>query len=108
MRFYVLSKKIHERFLLVYELQGCQKGVDFLTKHYGVKKMRIILNGRKVGNGDVAAYFQNRAYFTKKGLKKRTLLHEFYHHILSSKGYELRERIEEMKANAYANRFLKV
>jgi hypothetical protein len=76
MRIRIPSKKIRERFLLIYELEGCQKAVDFLTKYYGVRRMKIMLNGRKVGNGDIVVYFQNRAYFTKKGLKKRTVLHE--------------------------------
>jgi len=48
------SKKIRERFLLIYELEGCQKAVDFLTKYYGVRRMRIVLDGRRVGNGDIA------------------------------------------------------
>ena len=66
MRIRVPSKKIRERFLLVYELEGCQKAVDFLAKYYGVRRMRIIPNGKKVGNGDIAVYFQNKAYFTKR------------------------------------------
>ena len=82
MRIRVPSKKVRERFLLTCELEGCRKAVDFLTKHYRVRPMRIILNGRRVGKGYVAYYFQNRAYFTKKGLKKRTVLHEAYHHVL--------------------------
>ena len=35
--------------------------------------MKIILNGRKVGNGDSACYFENKAYLKKRGLKKRKL-----------------------------------
>lgn len=66
MRIKVPSKKVRERFLLIYELEGCQNAVNFLTKRYLVRPMRIILNGRKVGNGDLAVYFQNRAYFTKR------------------------------------------
>jgi hypothetical protein len=57
--------------------------------------MRIILNGRKVGNGDDACYFENKAYFTKRGLKKRTVLHELYHHIIYSKGIEEPNRVEK-------------
>ena len=48
------SKEIRGRFLLIYELEGCQKAVDFLTKYYGVRRMRIVLDGRRVGNGDIA------------------------------------------------------
>ena len=66
MQIRVPSKKIRERFLLVYELEGCQRAVDFLTKHYGVRRMKIRLDGRKVGNGDIAVYFENKAYFQKR------------------------------------------
>ena len=41
------SKRIHERFFLVYELEGCQKAINFLTKYYEVRQMKIKLNGRK-------------------------------------------------------------
>jgi len=90
---------------LVYEFEGCQKGVDFLTKYYGVRRMKIRLNGRKVGNGDIAVYFQNRAYFTKKGLNKRTILHELYHHLVYMNGVNMSQRIEEKAANSFARGF---
>jgi hypothetical protein len=54
---------------MIYELEGCQKAVNFLSKYYGVKRMKINLNGRKVGRGYVAYYFEGEAYFTKRGLK---------------------------------------
>lgn len=54
MRIRIPPKRTRERFQIIYELKGCQKGVDFLTEYYGVRKMRIILNDRKVGNGDDA------------------------------------------------------
>jgi hypothetical protein len=69
--------------------------------------MRIILNGRKIGNGDSACYFENKAYFTKRGLNRRTVLHELYHHLIKIKGLELPERIEEKQANVYASEFVK-
>lgn len=106
MRIRVPSKKIRERFLLIYELEGCQRAVDFLTKHYGVRPMRIILNGRRVGKGYVAYYFQNRAYFTKKGLKKRTVLHEAYHHLVYVNGLEMPQRAEEKAANGFVRSVL--
>jgi len=82
-----------------------QKTVDFLTEYYGVRRMRIILNGRKVGNGDYACYFENKAYFTKRGLNKRTVLHELYHHLTYSKGIDSLNRVEEKEANNYAKKF---
>jgi len=58
-----------------------------------------------MGRGFEAVYFSNKAFFTKKGLKRRTVLHEFYHHLIETKGLELPERIEEKKAKEYARAF---
>jgi hypothetical protein len=68
--------------------------------------MRIVLDGRKVGNGDVAVYFENKAYFTKRGLTKRTVLHELYHHIVCAEGLDSPERMEERAADSYVRNFL--
>jgi len=68
--------------------------------------MKIILNGRKVGNGDSACHFKNKAYFKKRRLKKRTVLHELYHHLVDSKNLEIPDRIEEKEARLYAKDFL--
>jgi len=108
MRIRIPSKNIRERFLLIYELEGCRKAVDFLTKYYRVRSMRIVLNGRKVGNGDIAVYFQNRAYFTKRGLTKRTVLHELYHHLVYVNRLEIPRRVEERDANSYTRDFWRV
>ena len=102
MRIKVPSKRVRERFLLVYELDGCQKAVDFLTKYYGVRRMKIKLNGRKVGNRWVASYFQNRAYFSKRGLTRRTVLHELYHHLVYVNGLDISKRTEERDADRFA------
>jgi len=106
MRIRVPSKKVREKFFLIYELEGCKEAVTFLTKYYGVKRMKIMLNGRKVGNGDIAVYFKNRAYFTKKGLNKRTVLHELYHHLAYVSGLEMSQRTEEKAPSSYARDFL--
>lgn len=68
--------------------------------------MKIVLDGRKVGKGDVACYFRNRAYFTKRGLRKRTVLHEFYHHLVSVNWQHISNRIEEKEANNYVRKVL--
>jgi hypothetical protein len=106
MRIRVPSKKIRERFLLVYELEGCQKAVDFLTKYYRVRRMKIKLNGRKVGNRWIASYFQNRAYFNKRGLTKRTVLHELYHHLIYVNDLDMTGTREERAANSYSKAFM--
>jgi len=76
MRIRIPSKKVCERFLLIYELEGCQKAVDLLARHYGVRQMRIIVDGRKAGKGNRACYSESKAYFTKRGLNKGCVLHE--------------------------------
>ncbi len=106
MRIRIPRKTIRQGFLIIYELRGAQKAVDFLSEYYGVRRMRIILNGRKVGNGDDACYFENKACFTKRGLNKRTVLHEFYHHLVYSNELEILERTEEREANHYSQAFL--
>lgn len=65
-----------------------------------------MLDGRRVGNGDIAVYFQNRAYFTKRGLNKRTLLHELYHHLVYVGEMDMSARKEERAANSFTRDFL--
>ena len=107
MRIRIPSKRIREKFLITYELEGCQEAVNFLTDYYGTRRIKIILNGKKVGKHNIALYYENKAYFTKKGLKKRTVLHELYHHLVHVKGFDLSSQIEEKEANNYAREFLK-
>lgn len=58
--------------------------------------MRIAhANGRKVGNGDLTVNFQNKAYFTKRGLTKQTVLHEFYHHLIYVNSLDMPKTKEE-------------
>jgi hypothetical protein len=94
------------KFLLIYELKGCQKAVNLLTEHYRVRRMRVIIEGRKVGNGDIAVYFENKAYFTQRGLNKQTVLHELCHHLVYVNDLDLPEKTEERVANNYARDFL--
>jgi hypothetical protein len=99
-------KKIREKFLLTYELEGCQRAVTFLTRYYGIRRMKIVVDGRRVGNGDEACYENNRAYFTKRGLNKCNVLHELYHHLVYVNGLEMSATKEERAANSYAKDFL--
>jgi len=54
-----------------------------------------------------ADYFEGIACFTKKGLKKRNVIHELYHHIVENKGLEMSERKEEMAANVFVRNVMK-
>ena len=69
--------------------------------------MKIILNGRKAGNGDSACYFENKAYLKKRGLKKGTILHELFHHLVSVNSWEMPNQAEEKEANSYAKEFVR-
>ena len=106
MRTRIPPARIRERFLLIYELEGCQKAVNFLTEYYGVRRMRIVLDDRRAGNGNIASYFENRTYFTRRGLKKRTVLHELYHHLVYVNGLDMTKTAEERAANSYARDFM--
>jgi hypothetical protein len=70
-----------------------------------LERALVRLNRRKVGNGDIAVYFQNRAYFTKRGLNKQTVLHELYHHLVYVNELEMSERQEERNADRFATNF---
>lgn len=107
MKIRIPSKKVCEEFHLTYELKGAQRGVDVLARYYGIRRMRIILDGRRVGNGDEACYGENKAYFTKRGLDKFNVLHEFYHHLAYTHEWDMRERREEQEANRFARTVLK-
>jgi hypothetical protein len=69
--------------------------------------MKIILNDKKVGKGYEACYFEGKAYFSKRSLNKRNILHEFYHHLIETKGLDLPEQTEEKQANGYVSEFIK-
>jgi len=101
------NQEILGKFLITYELEGCQKAVNFLTEYYEVRKMRTVLDGKKVGKKCLGFYLKNTACFTKNGLKKRVVLHELYHHLIDTKNFEMPLRKEEMEANKYANLFFK-
>jgi len=101
------SKKICEEFHLIYELKGAQRGADVLTRYYGIRRMKIVVDGRRVANGYEAEYWQRLAYFTKKGLNKRNVLYELYHHMVENKGLEMSDRKEEKEANKFATEVTK-
>ena len=107
MKIRVPSKKVSERFHLIYELKGAQKGVDVLTEYYRIPKMQITLDGRKVMKGYPCDYFEGIACFTKKGLNKRNVLHELYHHLLNYKGLEISENKEEREARRFVREVIR-
>ena len=101
------SRKVCVEFFLTYELKGAQKAVNVLSRYYGIRRMKIVVDGRRVGNNDKACYDDYVAYFKKRGLNKQNVLHEFYHHLAYIYDYEMSERAEEREANQYAITILK-
>lgn len=96
------SKRVSETFNLAYELKGAQKAVDLLARYYGIRRMKIVVDGRRVGNGDEASYDRYTAYFKKRTIGKRLVLHEFYHHLAHVKDWDMSERREEREAERYS------
>ncbi len=107
MKIRIPSTKVCEEFHLTYELKGAQKGIDILTKYYGIPKMRIVVDGRRVGNEDEACYYENKAYFSKRWLNRSNVLHEVFHHILENKGLEMSEKKEEMEADVFVRKIIR-
>lgn len=96
------SRKVCEEFYLTYELKGAQKAVNYLSRYYGIRRMKIIVDGRRVGNSDDACYYDYVAYFKKKGLNKRNVLHEFFHHLAFVYNLGYSDYREEKEANRYS------
>lgn len=107
MRIRIPPKRIREKFLIVYELDGAKKAVNFLTEYYGVRGMKIVVDGRRVPKGYSGLYSNRKAYFTRRGLRRRIVLHECYHHLAKEKGLELPLNVEERQACTYASEFLR-
>ena len=102
------SKKVCEEFHLTYELKGAQKGVNILAKHYKIKGMKIVVDGRRVGNGNEACYnYENyTVYFTKRGFDKINVLHEFFHHLVAKGIIEIEDKFEEKAADMFAKKII--
>jgi len=107
MKIRIPSKKVCEKFHLTYELKGAEKAVKVLTEYYRIPKMKIILNGRRVMRACEADYFEGIACFTRKGLNKRNVLHELYHHIAENKNLDASEKKEEREAGRFAREIAK-
>jgi len=107
MKIRIPSKKVCEKFNLTYELKGAEKAVQVLTEYYGIPRMKIILNGRRVMRACKCDYFEGIACFTKKGLSKKNVLHELYHHIVENKSLEMSRRKEEREASRFVREITK-
>jgi hypothetical protein len=73
-----------------------------VARAHGIRRMKIIVDGRKVGNSDDACYYDYIAYFKKRKLNKRNVLHEYFHHLAFVYDLELSDSREEREANRYS------
>ena len=75
-----------------------------------VNDRSIVVDGRRVGNSDRACYDYeiHTAYFKKRTIGKRLVLHEFYHHMAYLKDWDISESREEREANRYARGVLRI
>jgi len=101
------SRRVCEKFYLTYELQGAKKAASLLARYYKIRRMKIVVDGRRAGNSDEALYDDDTctAYFKKKGIDKFNVLHEFYHHLAYVKEWEISE---EREADRYASEILRI
>ena len=86
--------------------RGIQSSILLVFRYSEVHRGTYSVLGRKQVEG-VAFYMSNRAVFKKRGLDRRTILHEVFHHLANANGLVMPERTEEKEANDYARQFLK-
>ena len=67
--------------------------------------VRVTSYDDEVGKRYIACYIANKAYFKKRGLKKKTVLHEFYHHLIEAIGLNLTLEEEEKEACFFSRSF---
>jgi len=102
------SRRICEKFRLVYELEGAQKGVDVLTRYYRVRRMKIVVDGRRLSKKyAIAEYWKNTGVFIMKRICKGDVLHELYHHLVEAKGLKVKRKDEERQADEFARKVVR-
>jgi hypothetical protein len=52
-------------------------------------------------------YLKNRAYFKKREIRKRLVLHGLFHHLVEAKGLTMPLREEERRADEFARNVMR-
>ncbi len=120
--------EICELFVTLSRTKSAQEAIDMLCKVYGVPSMTAVFQHRfpvkdMVCEDALAVYYSDGmiAYFRPEGTTMKTILHEFYHHLVNcygvrldyevipdaNTGYFTRNAREEFAANSYAETFLR-
>lgn len=123
-------KEICMAFARLCRTQSAQAAVEFLSKIYGVPSMKTVFQHRfpvndMVCRDAIAVYYTDdmTAYFKPDGTSMRTILHEFYHHLVNCygvkdmldyqilpdpvTGYYARNEREERAADSFAETFVR-
>jgi hypothetical protein len=123
-------REVCATFASICRIKSAQAAIDMLCKVYGVPPMKLVFQHRfpvndMVCRDAIAVYYSDdmTAYFKPEGMSIRTMLHEFYHHLVSCygardmldyqmipdpvTGYYARNEREERAANSYAETFLR-
>jgi hypothetical protein len=122
--------EICSAFTMLCRTKSAQEAIDMLSKVYGVPSMKMVFQHRfpihdMVCKDALAVYYGEAmtAYFKPEGTTMATILHEFYHHLVSCygardsldyhlipdavTGYYARNEREERAADSYARTFLR-
>jgi len=123
-------REVCATFANICRTKSAQAAIDMLCKIYGVPSMRLVFQHRfpvndMVCRDAIAVYYSDDmiAYFKPEGTSMRTILHEFYHHLVNCygvrdmldyqmipdpvTGYYARNEREERAANSFAETFLR-
>jgi hypothetical protein len=72
-----------------------------LSNDHGTEGRKYLKKGLQfVSDGDIDNAVE--AFFTRRGLNKRTILRDLYHHLVHVNGFEMSKAVEERAANSYA------
>lgn len=121
-------REVCEVFVNLCRTKTAQAALDMLSKVYGVPAMQAFFQHRfpikdMVCENALAVYYSDNltAYFRPEGTTMKTMLHEFYHHLVhcygvrldydvlpdANTGYYTRNSKEEAAANSFADTFLR-
>lgn len=88
---------------------GNYKGMmRLLSDYYGISRLQLFHDPKKVPDGAIACYVRQEgiAYSKNPTINEKTVLHEFFHHLVTLNVVVIDEEDEEVLANKYAKIFL--
>ena len=78
--------------------------MQILSDYYGIEPMGNYSDKSKVPKGSIACYHpcEGNAYYKKPTTTLKTVLHEFFHHLVYQNVVDLKYEDEEKRANKFA------